>query len=172
VNGVHVAQTIQPRALVLHRYAPWLWTVDPGSCGFGLASGCNFARYGGYGLSPENTGVLIGELLLTGAGLMQARIYQPSRSAMTSGMGNSRAWVLEYVPTEARQIDPLMGWTGSGDMNRQVRLKFETEAAAVDHAQNLGLAYTVEAPKKRRANIRPQGYAGNFAYNRRGAWTH
>ena len=28
---------------------------------------------------------------------MQARIYQPSRSAMTSGQGNSRSWVLEYV---------------------------------------------------------------------------
>ena len=91
---------------------------------------------------------------------------------MTSGMGNSREWVLEYVPTEARRIDPLMGWTGSGDMKRQLRLSFETEAAAVEYAQRHGLAYTVEAVKKRRANIRPQGYAGNFAYKRRGAWTH
>jgi hypothetical protein len=103
---------------------------------------------------------------------MQARIYQPSKSAMTSGMGNARKWVLEYVPTEARRIDPLMGWTGSGDMNRQVRLRFETEEAAVDYAQRNGLAYTVETAKPRRANIRPLGYGGNFAYNRRGVWTH
>ncbi|MCH8166434.1 MAG: ETC complex I subunit [Proteobacteria bacterium] len=103
---------------------------------------------------------------------MQARIYQPSKSAMTSGMGNARDWILEYAPAEARRIDPLMGWTGSGDMNGQVRLRFETREAAVDYAERNGLAYAVEARKKRRANIRPQGYGGNFAHDRRGAWTH
>jgi hypothetical protein len=60
---------------------------------------------------------------------MQARIYQPSKSAMTSGMGNSRDWILEYAPAEPCRIDPLMGWTGSGDMKRQVRLRFETREA-------------------------------------------
>jgi len=103
---------------------------------------------------------------------MQAKIYQPSKSAMTSGMGNTRKWILEYVPIEARQIDPLMGWTGSGDMNRQVRLRFETREAAIEYAEQHGLAYTVEAGHKRNANIRPMGYGGNFAHNRRGAWTH
>ncbi|HSF93564.1 MAG TPA: ETC complex I subunit [Thermohalobaculum sp.] len=103
---------------------------------------------------------------------MQARIYQPAKNAMTSGVANTKSWVLEYVPAEPRKIDPLMGWTGSGDMNGQVRLRFDTEAAAVEYARRNGLAYTVEQPKKRRANIRPQGYGGNFAHNRRGAWTH
>lgn len=103
---------------------------------------------------------------------MQARIYQPSKSAMTSGMGNTRQWILEYVPAERREIDPLMGWTGSGDMNRQVRLRFETREAAIEYAERHGLAYTVETEHKRRANLRPMGYGGNFAHNRRGAWTH
>jgi len=103
---------------------------------------------------------------------MQARIYHPPKSAMTSGMGNTRAWILEYVPTEARQIDPLMGWTGSGDTNRQVRLRFDSQEAAVDYAERHGLAYAVETQHKRRANIRLLGYGGNFAHNRRGAWTH
>jgi hypothetical protein len=103
---------------------------------------------------------------------MHARIYLPSKSAMTSGMGNAREWVLDYVPAEARRIDPLMGWTGSGDMKGQVRLRFDTQEAAIEYAQHHGLAYTVETPKPRRANIRPLGYGGNFAHNRRGAWTH
>lgn len=103
---------------------------------------------------------------------MQARIYQPSKSAMTSGQGNTRSWVLEYVPVEARLIDPLMGWTGSGDMNRQVRLRFESKEAAVDYATRHGLAYSVESPQRRHPNVRPLGYGGNFAHNRRGAWTH
>ena len=103
---------------------------------------------------------------------MHARIYQPSKSAMTSGTGNSRDWVLEYAPTEARKIDPLMGWTGSGDMNRQVCLRFDTQEAAVEYAERHGIAYLVEAAHKRRPNVRPRGYGGNFAHDRRGAWTH
>ncbi len=103
---------------------------------------------------------------------MQARIYQPAKSAMTSGQANTREWVLEHVPSEPRKIDPLMGWTGSGDTAGQVRLRFESQEAAIDYARRHGLAYTVELPKKRRANVRPMGYGGNFAHDRRGAWTH
>ena len=103
---------------------------------------------------------------------MQARIYQPSKSAMTSGQGNSKSWVLEYAPEEARRIDPLMGWTGSGDMRGQVKLRFSSKEAAVEYAEKHGIPYTVEEPKTRRVNVRPMGYAGNFAHNRRGAWTH
>lgn len=102
----------------------------------------------------------------------QARIYQPSKSAMTSGQGNARGWVLEFVPAEPRRIDPLMGWTGSGDTRRQVRLSFETKEQAVAYARRHGIAYTLEVAKPRRANLRPMGYAGNFAHNRRGNWTH
>lgn len=91
---------------------------------------------------------------------------------MTSGQGNTREWVLEFAPADARALDPLMGWTSSGDTQRQVRLRFETADAAIDYATRNGIAYTVEAEKPRRPNIRPRGYAGNFAHNRRGAWTH
>ena len=103
---------------------------------------------------------------------MQARIYQPAKSAMTSGTANTSQWILEYAPAERREIDPLMGWTGSGDMQGQLRLSFDSQEAAVDYARRHGLAYMVEEPKKRRANIRPMGYGGNFAHDRRGAWTH
>ena len=103
---------------------------------------------------------------------MQARIYQPAKSAMSSGQGNSKSWVLEYAPEERRKIDPLMGWTGSGDMRSQVKLSFETCEEAVAYAEKHGIPYTAERPKKRAANIRPRGYAGNFAHDRRGAWTH
>ncbi|MEM7745706.1 MAG: ETC complex I subunit [Pseudomonadota bacterium] len=103
---------------------------------------------------------------------MHARIYQPPKSAMSSGQGNTKTWVLEYAPTERRRIDPLMGWTGSGDMTSQVKLRFESKEAAMDYAERHGIAYNVEEPKKRKPNIRPRGYAGNFAHDRRGAWTH
>ena len=64
---------------------------------------------------------------------MYARIYQPARSAMQSGP-RTREWVLEFAPATAKTLDPLMGWTGSGDMLRQVQLRFESRAAAVAYA--------------------------------------
>ena len=103
---------------------------------------------------------------------MGARIFRPARNAMTSGMAKTRHWVLEYAPGSARDVDPLMGWTSSGDTQSQVRLKFDSKEAAVEYAQAHGIDAVVQEPKPRKANIRPGGYGDNFATNRRGAWTH
>jgi len=103
---------------------------------------------------------------------MRARIYQPARNAMSSGMGKTRVWLLEFANDEAREIDPLMGWTGSGDTQSQVRLKFETKEAAMAYAEANGIEATVSEPQKRAHNIRKGGYGENFATNRRGPWTH
>lgn len=103
---------------------------------------------------------------------MLARIFQPSRNAMQSGQAKTRNWVLEFAPETARKVDPLMGWTSSGDMSSQVRLSFDSKKAAIDYAQNTGLAYTVTEPHKRKAVLRAGGYADNFSPNRRNAWTH
>jgi len=107
-----------------------------------------------------------------GSAVMRARIYRPSKSATQSGTGRSRDWVLEFSPDSPRQIDPLMGWTSSGDMNSQVRLHFETRDAAEAYARDRGIQYSLLQPRDRRPNIRPGGYGENFATNRRGAWTH
>ncbi|MFN3259241.1 MAG: ETC complex I subunit [Pikeienuella sp.] len=102
---------------------------------------------------------------------MLARIFQPAKTAMQSGQAK-REWTLEFDQAQAKRIDPLMGWTGSGDMNGQVRLRFETKEAAVAYAETHGLAYRVEEPKRRAPVIKPGGYGGNFAHDRRGSWTH
>lgn len=102
---------------------------------------------------------------------MLARIYQPARTAMQSGQSKSY-WVLDFAPEERQRIDPLMGWTGSGDMNGQVRIRFESKEAAVAYAERNGIAYRVDEPKRRAHVLRPGGYGGNFAYKRRGSWTH
>lgn len=103
---------------------------------------------------------------------MRARIYQPARNAMQSGMAKTRQWVLDYEPAEARDIDPLMGWTSSADTQTQVRLKFDSKEAALEFAAEKGLDAVVLEPQTRKANIRSGGYGENFATNRRGAWTH
>jgi len=103
---------------------------------------------------------------------MRARIYKPSRTAMSSGMAKTKRWVLEFVAETGREIDPLMGWTSSDDTQAQVKLSFETKEAALDYAKEHGIDVTVQAANRRNANIRPGGYGENFATNRRGAWTH
>ncbi|MDV4145257.1 MULTISPECIES: ETC complex I subunit [Shimia] len=103
---------------------------------------------------------------------MIARIYQPARNAMTSGTAKTHHWVLEYGPSEARELDPLMGWTASGDMQTQVKMRFDTKEAALDYARENGIEVQVVEPHKRKPNIRPGGYGDNFATNRRGPWTH
>ncbi|MCP5088229.1 MAG: ETC complex I subunit [Rhodobacteraceae bacterium] len=103
---------------------------------------------------------------------MQARIYQPARNAMQSGQAKTKNWVMEFVPAQTRQIDPLMGWTGSGDMNSQVRLTFDSKEAAIDYAKENGIACSVTEPQKRKHIVRSGGYGENFATNRRAIWTH
>lgn len=103
---------------------------------------------------------------------MRARIYQPARTAMSSGTAKTRHWVLEFVSETSRGIDPLMGWTSSADTQSQVRMTFDTKDAALDYAREHGIDALVMEPKRRKPNIRPRGYGENFATNRRGAWTH
>jgi NADH dehydrogenase len=103
---------------------------------------------------------------------MRARIFRPAKTAMQSGTAKTLDWVLEYAPASAREVDPLMGWTSSGDMQSQVRLRFDSKDAAMAYAVANGIEAEVQEPKARKPNIRPMGYGENFATARRGAWTH
>jgi len=101
---------------------------------------------------------------------MTARIYKPAKTAMQSGVGNTKAWVLDFEPEVPRQVEPLMGWTSSADMRQQVRLRFATKEEAVAYCERHGMAYQIfeDKPPARRAI----SYADNFAFKRRDAWTH
>ena len=101
---------------------------------------------------------------------MTARIYKPARTAMQSGTAKTKEWVLDYEPEQPRTVEPLMGWTSSGDMKQQVRLHFDTKEEAIDYAERAGLEYDVELPQARR--IKPKAYADNFKYGRIENWTH
>ena len=103
---------------------------------------------------------------------MRARIYSPARTATQSGSAKTGDWVLEFAPESAREIDPLMGWTSSDDTQAQVRLRFDTKAAAKAYAKSKGIEATVIEPHRRKPVVRPGGYGENFATNRRTVWTH
>ena len=91
---------------------------------------------------------------------MQARIYQRPKNAMQSGKALTEQWVLDFVPADAKRPDPLMGWAGSGDMRRQLRLRFPSKDAAVAYAGKYGIEATVHEPPAKRLTL--QAYADNF----------
>jgi hypothetical protein len=101
---------------------------------------------------------------------MTARIYKPARTAMQSGQARTKEWVLDYEPESPREIEPLMGWTASGDMRQQVRLCFDTPEEAVAYCERHGIAYQLFNPKP--AARRAISYADNFSFQRRDLWTH
>ena len=103
---------------------------------------------------------------------MFARIYQPSKTAMSSGNAKTKFWVLEYSPNQGKQVDPLMGWTSSDDTQSQVSIKFDTKDAALAYAKANYIVVSVHEPQTRKVNVREGGYGENFATNRRGVWTH
>lgn len=103
---------------------------------------------------------------------MRARIFKPARTATSSGTAKTKDWLLDFAPSERREIDPLTGWTGSRDTQAQVKLRFDSQAEAESYAKDHGIDYVVLRPQGRRANIRPGGYGDNFASDRRGSWTH
>ena len=100
----------------------------------------------------------------------RAIIRRPPKSAMQSGLANTRQWVLEFAPSTPREIEPLMGWTSSRDTRRQVTLNFSTKEEAIAYAERHGLSYSLEEPNER--VIRPKSYSDNFRYDRRIPWSH
>lgn len=102
---------------------------------------------------------------------MTARIYKPSKTAMQSGVANTKNWVLDFEPEQPRHVEPLMGWTSSGDMRQQLRLRFPTKEEAIAYCERRGIPYQVteDTPVPAR---RGMSYADNFAFKRRDAWTH
>lgn len=91
---------------------------------------------------------------------------------MSSGLAKTKSWVLEFIQETTSEIDPLMGWTSSGDTQSQVTLKFGSKQAAIDYAREHGIDAQIFEPKQKKFNVRSGGYGENFATNRRGAWTH
>ena len=101
---------------------------------------------------------------------MVARIFKPAKTAMQSGKAGTRKWLLEYEPEQPREVEPLMGWTSSGDMKQQIRLAFDSKEEAVAYAERNGIAHRVVETKS--SKRRPKSYADNFRYGRVGQWTH
>lgn len=102
---------------------------------------------------------------------MKARIFKPSKTAVQSGKFALRGWLLEYEPEIPKAIEPLMGWTASADMRRQIRLQFDTKKEAIAYAERNSIPYEV-LPEPEQARHIAKSYSDNFKVSRKQMWTH
>ena len=89
----------------------------------------------------------------------KAKIYKPTKTAMQSGKGNSKKWLLEFE-TLNTGINPLMGWQTSKDTMSEVKLEFYTKDQAINYAKKNNINYYVIEPQERK--IIKKSYSDNF----------
>ena len=91
--------------------------------------------------------------------MKKARIYIPSKSAMQSGIGKSKKWILEFETKDPTK-NPLMGWESSTDTLSELKLEFSSKELAINYAKKMKIEFEVIEPKKRK--IVKKSYADNF----------
>jgi hypothetical protein len=91
---------------------------------------------------------------------MIARLYQRPKSSMQSGRARTGKWLLEIERAEPQRLDPLTGWSGSGETDTQLQLAFPTREAAIAYAEAHALQLEI-LPLGPRA-LKLQAYADNF----------
>jgi hypothetical protein len=94
--------------------------------------------------------------------MKKAKIYIPAKTAMQSGRGKLKKWVLEFV-TKDTATNPLMGWESSTDTLDEVILKFPTKEKAIEYAKINDISYTLIKPNKKKFIMKY--YADNFLKN-------
>ena len=91
--------------------------------------------------------------------MKKAKIYIPTKTAMQSGKGKNKRWILKFQ-TKDNSVNPLMGWESGDDTMKEVILEFSSKNKAVDYAKNNNILYEVVEPKK--SDFIIKSYADNF----------
>ena len=94
--------------------------------------------------------------------MKKAKIYIPAKTAMQSGRGKLKNWVLEFE-TKDPSVNPLMGWETSTDTLEEVVLRFPSKEKAIEYAKKNNISYKVVLPKQKKFVIK--SYADNFLKN-------
>ena len=92
----------------------------------------------------------------------KGKIYIPTKTAMQSGRGKQKKWILEFE-TKDPHTNSLMGWESSSDTLEEVKLKFSSKEKAIDYATANDITFFVVEPKKKKFVIK--SYQENFTKN-------
>ena len=94
--------------------------------------------------------------------MKRAKIFIPSKTAMQSGRGKTKKWVLAFESKNTK-TNPLMGWDSGEDTLGEVLLKFSTKEKAIEYAKKNNIIFKIIEPKKKEFVIK--SYADNFLKN-------
>jgi len=94
----------------------------------------------------------------------KVRIYQPSKTALQSGKGKTKKWLMEFETKDPMLACSLMGWVTSQDTSQQLHLTFSSLREAISFAKEKGLIYTVCNPTQ--ISSPPKSYGINFTCSR------
>jgi hypothetical protein len=92
----------------------------------------------------------------------KAKIYIHVKTAMQSGRGKQKTWVLEFE-TKDPHTNSLMGWESSSDTLKEVKLKFTSKEKAIDYSIANDIDFSVIEPKRKSFVIK--SYEENFTKN-------
>ena len=91
--------------------------------------------------------------------MKKAKIYKPTKTAMQSGKGKSKNWLLQFDTLDTG-INPLMGWESSNDTYSELKMEFASKDLAIEYAKKNKIEYELIEPQERK--IIKKSYSDNF----------
>lgn len=91
---------------------------------------------------------------------MKYKIYKRSKSAMQSGLNNTKKWCLEPLDIPQRKRNSVFSWTSINGTNDQIKVFFNTVDEAIYFARKNKIKYQIFEPKEKVTVIK--SYASNF----------
>ena len=87
-------------------------------------------------------------------------IFKPTKSAMQSGLSNTKKWCLTNTDINETFINSRFCWVGTSNPEKQIRLYFDKLESAENFANKNKYDYEVIKPNK--TNFIKKSYAENF----------
>ena len=96
---------------------------------------------------------------------LKYKIYKKSKSAMQSGIKNTKKWYLESMDINERSLNLSFDWSSSKNIEDQVKIPFNDLQSAIDFAEKNNLDYEVFVPNQ--SNQILKSYSDNFKPKRK-----
>ena len=87
-------------------------------------------------------------------------IFRPSKSAMQSGLSNTKKWCLTNIEMNETFLNSKFCWVGSTNPEKKIKIFFEELKDAKTFAKKNNLNFEVVEPNKRK--VLRKSYAENF----------
>ena len=96
---------------------------------------------------------------------LKYKIYKKSKSAMQSGIKNTKKWYLESMDINERSLNLSFDWSSSKNIEDQIKISFNDLQSAIDFAEKNNLVYEVFVPNQ--SNQILKSYSDNFKPKRK-----